>query len=32
MLLDIKYSNLGKIIDWDNRMVDDNKTIFRRAF
>jgi 3-keto-L-gulonate-6-phosphate decarboxylase len=32
MLLAIKDSNLGKIIIWDYKIVDENKVIFEIAF
>ena len=32
MLLAIKYSNPRTIIIWDYKMVDDDKTMFGRAF
>jgi hypothetical protein len=32
MLLTIKNSNLGMVIDWDHKIVGDNKKIFGRAF
>ena len=32
MLLTIRNSNLGMVVDWDHKMVYDNKEIFGRVF